>query len=262
MSSYNTGVTGSLTNAAAATAFTFTLPAGIATNDVMIASVYVFTFSSATPSFSTPTSGGGNWTQISTTITSALNGFAEFALMFYRVATGSDASSTFSISYTGAAPGGGVYWAGDVESYTGFFTASPIGNIFTTSGNTGSSMTAPSGTTARASSWALYSCQAGVNASGGITGEPPTSRHTINQGNGVNTGISDSNASAGAAGASIGGGTWSFGNTAVYGASGFTIELCTQAAAPASGPPVSLVAVNLPALIVSNSGWRSAQHSR
>ena len=261
MSSYNTGVTGSLTNAAAATAFTFTLPAGILTNDVMIASIYVFTFPSATTSFSTPTSGGGNWTQIGSTIASALNSFHEYALMFYRVATASDASSTFSISYTGAAPGGGVYWAGDVESYTGFYTASPIGNIFTTSGNTGTSMTAPSGTTALASSWALYSCQAGVNASGGITGEPTTNRHVINPGNGVNTGISDSNGSVGAAGTSIGGGTWSFGSTAPYGASGFTIELCTQAAAAAAAAP-ALAAVNQPALIVSNSGWRGAGHSR
>ena len=42
----------------------------------------------------------------------------------------------------------------------------------------------------------------------------------------------------------------------------FGIMVLVYEAGALSGPPVSLVAVNRPALIVSNSGWRSAQHSR
>ncbi len=41
---------------------------------------------------------------------------------------------------------------------------------------------------------------------------------------------------------------------------GVDVEVTTSAAA--SGPPVSLVAVNTPALMVSNSGWRSSGRSR
>lgn len=41
-----------------------------------------------------------------------------------------------------------------------------------------------------------------------------------------------------------------------------TVAFKLAATGPTSGPPVSLVAPNWPALIVSNSGWRGAGHSR
>lgn len=50
-----------------------------------------------------------------------------------------------------------------------------------------------------------------------------------------------------------------------FGAAAFNGQVLVTlkaAAGAASGPPVSLVAVNRPALIVSNSGWRGSGHSR
>lgn len=233
MASYNTGTTFTLGGVTHTTAFTGTVPAGVLTNDVMICAVMVFTFSGGTPGFTTPTSGGGNWTQIGTTLHSVQGGFDCYALTFYRVATASDASSTFSISYNGT-PGGtdDFFWAADLESYTGFYTASPIGNVATVANINATTMTAPSTTTARATSWAVYTCQVAVNGSGTITGEPTTNRHVTGV-SGIDAGISDSAGSAGAAGSSIGGGTWTFSNSSGGGAAGFTIELCTVAPAAA-----------------------------
>ena len=85
----------------AATAFTGTLPSGILAGDVMIAGIICLTYSGGSPAFSTPTSGGGSWTQIGTIATCPQGSLVCYNTCWIRVATASDASSTFSISFTG-----------------------------------------------------------------------------------------------------------------------------------------------------------------
>lgn len=230
MASYNTGTTGNAAAISHTTAFTFTVPAGVATNDVMLVSIMMFTYSGATAVLNTPTSGGGSWTQIGSTLSCNQGTFVCVGAMYYRVATASDNSSTFSIGYGGATPStDALYWAGDLESYTGFYTASPIGAVATISGVNSSTFNAPTTTTQRASSWGVYSAQVAITSSGNITSEPPTSRHVDNSGDGINTAVSDGNGSAGAAGSSIGGGSWGMNNTTGGGGMGFTVELATVA---------------------------------
>jgi hypothetical protein len=236
MPNYNTGTTGSKSSSAHTNAFTFTLPAGVLTNDVMVVAIEVFTYGGAIPGFATPTSGGGNWTQVGSTLSSPQGSFDTFAVCFQRVATASDASSTFSVSYNGT-PGSTdlLWWSACMGSYTAFYTASPIGNVFTIAGVNATSVTSPSGTTARSGSWAIQTCQASISGSGSISSPPATNRELSNPGQGIDSGLSDSNGSAGAAGSAIGGGTWTTAGGTGGGGSAFTIELCTTAPAAVTG---------------------------
>lgn len=235
MTAYNTGVTGSATNITAATAFTFTVPAGVLVGDVMIVSLDVFSFSANTFGMSTPSSGGGAWTQIGTVQPGSQGSLEGWGSAWYRVATASDPGSTFTVSWTGTTGGGNQFWwASDLEAYTGFWTGSggPIGNIAQAASNA-SSVVTPTTNTARANSWAIQTCPTSVSGGGTITGEPATNRHVINPGAGVNNAISDSNGSVGAAGTSIGGGTFTLSASSSGAGIAFTIELYTQ------GPPTT-----------------------
>ena len=70
-----------------------------------------------------------------------------------------------------------------------------------------------------------------MTSSGSITAAPATNRHVYNPGNGVDVAVSDTNGSAGAAGSSIGGGSFTLNNSSGGAAAAFTIELC----APSTG---------------------------
>jgi hypothetical protein len=234
VASYNTGTTGSASSIPAATAFTFTVPAGVLTGDVMVVSLNVFSFTANTFGISTPSSGGGSWTQIGTTQVGSQGSVGGWGSAWYRIATASDPSSTFTVSWTGTNGGGNTFWwAADLESYTGFYTPAPIGN-FSASVSSGTSAVSPSVTTSLPGSWGIQTCPSSISGSGSITGEPATNRHVLNPGAGVNNGISDTNGSAGAAGSTIGGGTWSFSASSSGAGITFTIELATTGA---SGPP-------------------------
>ena len=239
MASFNTGTTGSATNITAATAFTFTIPAGVATGDVMVVVVNTFSFTQTTPAVSTPTSGGGSWTQIGTlTDTGATGGVDGYVSLWWRVATASDPSSTFTMSWTGGTGGGNQFWwAASMGSYTGFYTASPIGATASSIGNNvGQPAVTPTTTTQRSASWGLQLVGIEVAGSGQITGGPATERERNNPGAGIDSDLSDTNGSAGAAGSSIGGGSFtldhSSGNQWVL----WTVELCTVAP-PGGGIP-------------------------
>src|SRR5262249_27682326 len=151
-------------------------------------------------SFGTPTSGGGSWTQISSTLTATYTSggtFPCYGMAFYRVATASDPGSTFSVSYTGTTPSpDGLWWAVCLDSYTGFYTAPPTGNPATVPGVNSTTITAPSAVTSADSSWEIDTCPVAITGSATYSSTPLTSRHTVNT-QGINSAISDSNASVG-----------------------------------------------------------------
>jgi hypothetical protein len=242
MTSFNTGTTGSASNVTQAAGFTFTVPAGVATNDVMITVVTCFTFTSASPAVAVPTSGGGTWTRLSPGLvdTGALGGLNIYATAWWRVATAADAGSTFTTSFTGPLGAGNQFWwSASLNSYSGFYTASPVASSAETSANNANSpANTPVLATVRGSSWAVYLVAAGVAGSGSITGAPAgsTDRERSNPGAGIDSDSADSNASVGPAGTSIGGGGFTFdhatGNQYVV----WTVELASQApAAPQMG---------------------------
>ena len=235
MANYNTGATCGANGISHTTACTLTVPSGVLTSDVMIATVMIFTYSGATAVVSAPTSGSGSsntWTPIGSPITCNQGSLVCISACFYAVAGSTDASSTFSVKYGGATPStDALYWAIEVESYTGFYTASPVGNYNSVTGVNATTVTAPSTTTARAGSWAIQTCNVAASASGSISSPPATSRHLNNYGVGIDCAMSDTNGSAGGAGSSIGGGNFTVANGTGGGGMAWTIELCTQAAA-------------------------------
>ncbi len=242
MSSYNTGTTFSHSGIPHGTACTGTIPSGVAVGDIMLVFVEAFTWTSSAPAFGTPTSGGtGSWAPIGSLTDSGANGsFDVYFQAYWKEATSGDASSTFSISFTGT-PGStdSFYWTVDLESYTGFYTASPIGNYAITRAG-GLVAAAPCSTisTQRSGSWGIQASGNGVNGSGSLTASPSTNRHLYNPGDGIDIGVSDTNGSAGGVGSNIGGGTFTAGSTGQW--VNWTIELATQAApvvVPGGSPP-------------------------
>lgn len=238
MASYNTGTDLGFTNGTpSSTAFTGTIPAGVATGDVMIAAVNCFTYSGGSPAFSTPTSGSGGantWAQIGTIGTDSQGTLVNYTTVWYRVATASDPGSTFSISFTGTnGSTDAYYWSGTLDSWTGFYTVSPIGNVAQANAINSATVTTPTTTTTAASSWQVQIALAAVSSSGTITGSPATNRRTYNPFTGIDVSVSDSNGSVGGAGTSIGGGSFTCSASTSGGASAFTIELRTQAVAAA-----------------------------
>jgi hypothetical protein len=238
--SYNTGSTGDNptsggTGISHTIPFTFTVPAGVLTGDVMIAVIECFSFTQTTPSFSTPTSGGGSWTQIGSLLDSgAGSGLNSYATAWWRAATGSDPGSTFSISYTGTVGTDQFFWGGALASYTGADTTTPIDVSGTAVAVGVGSITLPARTTGVANDWAVYLGAAGFFAAGTWSGPAGTTQRQAIQASDEGAAIYDSNGSVGAAGTSIGGGTYSATNSSWWGA--WTIGL----APPSSGTTVQL----------------------
>lgn len=240
MATHNTGTTATLGQSAHTVAFTFTIPAGVLAGDVMIVGINTFSFPLTGPATSTPTSGGGSWTAIGPLV-AAQNGTAGvFATAWYRVASAGDPGSTFTISWTGGIGGtDGFWWTATLDSYTGFWTPDPIAQSITpTFGAQTAVGTCPSGTSLRSGSWVIQLGPITPNSSGTITGVPSgtTQRQLSNGNSGVSNASADSNASVGAAGTAIGGGSFTTSNATDNWWTEWTIELATIAAA---SPPVS-----------------------
>ena len=248
MATHNTGTTATLGQSAHTVPFTFTIPGGVLAGDVMIVGINTFSFPLTGPATSTPTSGGGSWTAVGPLV-AAQNGTAGvFATAWQRVATAGDPGSTFTISWTGGVGGtDGFWWTATFDAYTGFWTADPIAQSITpTSGAQTAVGTCPSGTSLRSGSWVVQLAPITPNSSGTITGVPPgmTQRQLSNGNSGVSNASADSNASVGAAGTAIGGGSFTSSNATDNWWTEWTIELATVAGgAPATvsapvGPPL------------------------
>src|SRR6185437_4845847 len=246
MATYNTRVPSPGPPGASHTSpYTFTVPAGVATGDVMLVGINCFSFDQTTPAFSTPTSGGGSWTQIGTIQYDVNASVAIFGTAWYRIATASDAGSTFSISYTGSVGADQFWWNGCLESYTGFDTASPIAQSGQNGGAGFAIGNTPSLSTLRPGSWAVYFAPITPNGSSPLTGVPSgtTQRHISNNNAGVQCASSDSNGSVGAAGTAIGGaavGKFTTGNATDNWFTQWTIELAVPQQSAISPPQQQL----------------------
>ena len=257
MASHNAGTTATLGQSAHTIAFSFTVPAGVATGDVMIVSVNTFSFPLSGPATSTPTSGGGSWTAVGPLVAAQDGTAGVFATAWWRVATAADPGSTFTMSWTGGVGGtDGFWWTATLDSYTGFWTPDPIAQSITpTSGAQTAVGACPSGTSLRSGSWVVQLGPITPNSSGTITGVPSgmTQRQLSNGNSGVSNASADSGASVGAAGTAIGGGSFTSSNATDNWWAEWTIELATVSA---PGPPVQAPTVG--PLIAPHPLWTEA----
>ena len=225
---YNTGVTGS---ASTASSVNITIPSGVNVNDVMIMALEVFCETSTAPTISF-SGAGGSWTLVPMTsgtnpeVATAGSSIWSYCYAYYRVATAGDPGATLTISESGSASG--TTWLSvDIEAYTGANTSSPI-DVATGSNANNSNTTQPGPTinTVQANDWGIQLAGAGIGS--GTLGGPATSRHTVTSTALIAAGISDTNGAV-AAGASIGGGTWTQGGGSAWW-SLFTIGLAPPSA--------------------------------
>ena len=237
--SYNTGATASADTSASVS---LSIPSGVLTGDLMLMSLTVFTEDSSAPSVGF-SGGGGTWTLIATTDSSANpqvaagSGVYSYGFAYCRVATSGDPGATLTVSETGS--GAGSTWlAAAVASYTGGGGGSPVdvagGNEATGSG--GLQVTCPSLTTGVANDWAVY-LGGGAPGSGSSFTAPAgtTQRQAVVSGAGIGAAIFDSGGTVGGAGTGIGGGSL---GTASAGAAWLTVF--TTAIEPYTAPPVNV----------------------
>ena len=238
--SYNTGTAANAGPVTHSASFTFTIPAGVNTGDVMLVAVECFMYTSASPSIATPTSGGGSWASIPPGLldSGAASGFNAYGTAWQRVATASDPGSTFTVSFTGTAGSPDqIWWAAAMVSYAGANTSSPIdvsGGAVNVGG--GASLTTASVMTGADNDWLVYLIPWGSYGTPTLTGPGgATQRQLSTPIADGDAAAYDSNGSVGASGTSIGGGVFSATNTGWW--NGFTVGLAPAGASPP--PPLS-----------------------
>src|SRR5208282_254632 len=107
----------------------------------MIAVITVFTYTSSSPSFSTPTSGGGSWTAAGALQDSgASGGLNVYAAVYTRAATASDPGSTFTVNFSGTQGATNAFWwNAALASYTGANTVTPV-DVYGGTGTVGAAL--------------------------------------------------------------------------------------------------------------------------
>ncbi len=238
--SYNTGATAT---ADAAAACNVTIPAGVLTGDLMIMSLLLFTETSSAPTVAF-SGAGGTWTLIPVSAgtnpeQSASGAIYSYGYAYSRVATSGDPGATLTITETGS-PSGTTWIGVAVASYTGAVAVDVAAGAETYAA--AGSVTTPSRTTGAAGDWAVYLWSGGPGVGATITGPAGTTkRQNIVDGAGIGAGAWDSNGPVGAAGTSIGGGTFSGATGSNGWWQAFTIGL-VSAAGSATATPATLAA--------------------
>jgi hypothetical protein len=248
-----------------------TIPSGVLTGDVMVMSLSVFCETSTAPTIAF-SGAGGSWTLMTMTDSSANpqqaadagSGIWQYVYAYWRVATSGDPGASLTITETGS-PAGTTWMSVVLAAYTGASTsAQPDVSGGAESFNaTSNPVTCPSETTGASGDWAVF--LAGFGIGGGNTVTVPsgsTSRQNVLSGANTGAALSDSDASVGPAGTSIGGGTFTTGPSSSdvwWGA--FTVGLQPPAApsGPAAAPNRQLP--NMPAYQVFTAGPAGGGHS-
>lgn len=190
---------------------TITIPAACAAGDVLVIYAVQVPISSSLPVLAATSTG-------TTPVAAAATQSASESLPatvggrpFTVVCGAGDAGKVITVSSTTGGTATNGFWSIAVAAYTGVDNTNPvdvIGGTATAGGNT-ATVTCPSESTATAGDWALF-LGGGAGEGGNLT--PPsgsTSRESsVNGGTNVFAVIADGNASAGASGTSIGGGTF------------------------------------------------------
>jgi hypothetical protein len=236
--SYNTGTTAT-SNGSQTASQAITIPAGVLAGDVVLilAEQVVLTSSPSTLSAaSTGTTPSQAGSQVTGTegLPAAVTG-----AVFYFVATGTDAGKVVTIS-----AGASGFWGVALVAYTGASNTSPIDVINGAFGGANTNtVTCPSLNTGVAGDWAVYlGGGAAEGSASGTMGIPASSTQRQNavDGSAIGKAASDSNGSVGAAGTSIGGGTFTCASNGNAILTAFTIGLAPAAARSIAGADISL----------------------
>ena len=222
------------------TALTLTIPAATAVGSVLWFMGGIALGSAGSPTM-TVTSTGSSLTQVDTQNYNLTGGTSNL----YKITSTTLADQGATISLT---PSGNCYIGMSLVTYTGASTTQPDAEIGAVQSTAATTFTAPSTTTNTAGDWAVYF--ASFLGGGSITGYPGT---FVVQDSASRTSIADSNGSVGAAGTTIGGGTWT-GNASVPWI-GFTVGMAPAGAAPGLVQPRA--AVPVPRRTRARAGWAS-----
>jgi hypothetical protein len=231
VTSYNTGTTTFITSGTAS-GHTFTIPAGVLTDDVVLILVMCFTTATGTitptltSSATTPTAIGSSPQSCSG------SGIITVSSTFWIVAGASDPGATLTFGASGGT--GGSYWFNvGLVSYTGASTTGvpdcQAGTALFSATAPGTTIT-PSATTVADGDWQVQLLGVGPPSSdnftvpGGLTGRQAITSVTNA---GLLLQIADSNASVGLGGTPIGNTTWTYGSpgSASTWATSFTVGL-------------------------------------
>lgn len=208
---YNTGTTAHAASVAQTTHPTLTIPSGVSVGDGMIVGVDLFGFTGDATGLTinlSPGVGGNNWTLLGVQKKYDDGALSIYGAVFIREASASDPGSTLTFSYSGTPGTDQKWWAISLGAWTRL-DVSKI-DVASVAGAMGSTtVPTPSLSTTNDGAWGIYIAPASPNGSGALTAGP--SGTTLRQDafdSGVNCGIADTNGPVGAAGTSIGGGTW------------------------------------------------------
>jgi hypothetical protein len=210
MITQNTGTTAS--SGAQVTTQAITIPAGVLGGDVVLMKADIIVLTVTPPVISASSTGttpslAGSEDSGTEALPAAVTG-----AVFYFVAAGTTGSASSDAGKIVTFSAGGVvsgFWAIALEAYTGASTSGPIDVIQGAFGGAGvNSVTCPVLMTTKANDWAIFLGGGAAEGSGFTVPSGSTSRQLVESSADVAAAISDSNGSAGAAGASIGGGSF------------------------------------------------------
>lgn len=218
--SYNTGATAG-SGVTQRTTQTITLPAGVASGDVMFLVAEAFTTSGA--STLGISSAIGAWSQVGTTQSVTSGGVTSNVAVWMRVAGGLDPGAVVTLTSTGAA-----FWEAAVATYSGADTSAAV-DVEGGAAASGVQMIAcPAETTTQPGDWAVYLAGAGLPSTA-LTGPTAHQRQQAVSAANIGAAIYDSGGSVGGGGTGIGGGDFTAASTAAWWGA-FTIGLAPAGA--------------------------------
>ena len=216
-----------------ATPTTLTIPGTIEAGDQMIVGVDMFTWDGNTDADIGLSATAGSWTPLGSGLYNSADnqsiGLKLLSRAWSRVATGSDAGSTVTISALGT-PSTDQYWTtAGLVAYSGAIGGVDVVAVTAGSGGSGTLPSTPTGSTTADNEWEVNIGAIGIDGSGAITGPPSGFTSRLNEFNsGVDVMIADSNGAVGLTGTGVGDRTFDIpSNNIWYGL--FTITLSPKA---------------------------------
>lgn len=250
MITQNTGTTAN--SGSQVTTQAITIPAGVFGGDVVLMKADIIVLTAIPPTITASSTGtspilAGSEDSGTESLPAAVTG-----AVFYFIAAGTTGIASPDIGKVVTFSVGGVvsgFWAVTLEAYTGASSSSPIDVIQGAFGGASSnSVTCPTLMTTQANDWAIFLGGGAAEGSGFTVPSGSTSRQSTESAADVASAISDLNGSVGAAGTSIGGGTFKCNTAANSILIGFTLGLAPLGAGPAvvARPAQQLIRAKLP----------------
>ena len=240
---------------------TLTIPGTIEAGDQMIVGVDIFTWDGNTDADIGLSATAGSWTPLGSGLYNSADnqsiGLKLLSRAWSRVATGSDAGSTVTISPLGT-PSTNQYWTtAGLVAYSGAIGGVDVVAVTAGSGGSGTLPSTPTGSTTADNEWEVNIGAIGIDGSGAIIGPPSGFTSRLNEFNsGVDVMIADSNGPVGLTGTGVGDRTFDIpSNNIWYGL--FTITLSPKS--PTT--PVSIAGVSAAITVAGGVGVLEVQGS-